>query len=65
MLIYLLASVFGTAGINCTIQNFTGQFNQSINCPDHNGSKVALALYVVYIIFLNILLLNLVVAMFK
>ena len=34
-------------------------------CPEETGSSVALALYVIYLIFLNILLVNLLIAIFK
>ncbi|CAF0980027.1 unnamed protein product [Brachionus calyciflorus] len=34
-------------------------------CPEETGSSVALALYVIYLIFLNILLVNLLIAIFN
>ena len=34
-------------------------------CADQTGSSVTLAIYVVYLLFLNILLVNLVIAIFK
>ena len=39
-----------------------GYYNE---CPDQLGAKFSLFLYVVYMIFLNILLVNLVIAIFK
>ncbi len=35
------------------------------DCPDKHGAGAALALYVFYIIFLNILLVNLIIAIFS
>ena len=34
-------------------------------CPDEVGAGISLALYVIYLIFLNILLVNLLIAIFK
>lgn len=34
-------------------------------CPDQTGASVTLALYVLYLVFLNILLVNLLIAIFK
>ncbi len=35
------------------------------SCPDYLGAQFTLALYVVYLVFLNILLVNLIIAIFK
>lgn len=34
-------------------------------CPDETGAAVTLALYVIYLLFLNILLVNLLIAIFE
>jgi hypothetical protein len=34
-------------------------------CPDYLGAQFTLALYVLYLVFLNILLVNLIIAIFK
>ena len=52
---------------NVCYNNFTSiiEFSQNQNCPEPHGTKISLALYVLYLLFLFILLQNLLIAIFR
>jgi hypothetical protein len=36
-----------------------------VDCPDIDGATISFSIYVIYIMFLNIMLINLLIAIFK
>lgn len=55
-------------GDSCVVSNADRAITDEYaldDCPDKNGSQVALAIYTVYTVFLNIVLVNLLIAIFR
>lgn len=50
---------------NCNLNNNTLYSYESNDCPNEVGANVSLAIYVFYLILLDILLVNLLIAIFK
>ena len=67
---YALIYIFSNVNINlikagtCNSSTDLSSSGQEF-CPDEIGADISLAIYVPYIIFLNIMLINLLIAIFK
>lgn len=40
-------------------------YDPEFDCPEPNGAKLSMAIYTFYVVFLNILLVNLLIAIFS